>query len=126
VSLPRYAILVLSLAALALVAVAALAPADAPLRAAVGFGVALAALNTLASRALVAWSAGRSTRAFLGAVLGGLAGRMALMLGAVVAAVLGLGLPQLPLVVSLLACFTLFLVMELALQQRQVRRVASR
>jgi hypothetical protein len=57
--------------------------------------------------------------AFLGAVLGGMVGRMALMLAAVMAAVLWLGLPSLPLVVSLLAYFVLFLILEIAILHRQ-------
>jgi len=47
----------------------------------------------------------------LGAVLGGMVGRVALMLGAVVVGILGLGLPRLPLVASLLGYFMLFLVL---------------
>jgi putative effector of murein hydrolase LrgA (UPF0299 family) len=46
-------------------------------------------------------------------------GRMALMLGAVVAGVLLLGLPKLPLAASLLSYFVLFLVMELAILHRR-------
>jgi hypothetical protein len=83
-------------------------------------GGALAAANTLAAYALVLWSAGRSTNAFLGAVLGGMVGRMGLMLLAVVAGVLALGLPKVPLAVSLLFYFVLFLVMELAILHKRV------
>jgi len=43
---------------------------------------------------------------------------MGLMLGAVLAAVLLLDLPQVPLVVSLLSYFSLFLVIELRLVSR--------
>jgi hypothetical protein len=78
-------------------------------------GGTLAAANTLVAYGLVLWSQGRSTKHFMGAVLGGMVGRMALMLAAVVAAVLVLGLPRLPLVSSLLAYFVLFLVLELAI-----------
>jgi branched-subunit amino acid ABC-type transport system permease component len=82
-------------------------------------------LNTLAAHALVLWSERRSTKVFLGAVLGGMAGRMALMLAAVVVGVLGLGLPRLPLVASLLGYFVLFLVLELTLQHRHAGRVPA-
>ena len=85
----------------------------------------LATLNTLAAHALVLWSERRSTKVFLGAVLGGMAGRMALMLAAVVVGVLGLGLPRLPLVASLLGYFMLFLVLELTLQHRHAGRVPA-
>ena len=65
------------------------------------------------------WSAGRSTNAFLRAVLGGMVGRMVLMLAAVVAGVLALGLPRLPLAFSLLSYFVVFLVMELSILHRR-------
>ena len=100
-------------------------PPSAALALAIFFGAALATLNTLAAHALVSWSERRSTQAFIGAVLGGMLGRMAFMLGAVVLGVLVLGLPRLPLVVSLLAYFTLFLVMELTVQHRYTRRAAE-
>lgn len=121
-SLSRYAILVLLTAAATLAAVGLLAPADPALRAAVLFGALLATLNTLVAHGLVAWSERRSTHAFMGAVLGGMVGRMAVMLAAVLAGVLLLGLPRLPLVTSLLSYFSLFLVVELTVQHRRVRR----
>lgn len=123
-SLLRYSILVLAVAASTLAAVALVVPAGRPARLAVAFGAALASLNTLAAHALVGWAEHRSTKAFMGAVLGGMVGRLALMLAAVVAGVLGLGLPRLPLVVSLLAYFALFLAIELALQHQHARRAA--
>ena len=82
-------------------------------------GALLAAANTLAAYGLVLWASGRSTNAFLGAVLGGMVGRMGLMLAAVVVAVLLFGLPKVPLAVSLLAYFVLFLVFELTVLQRR-------
>ena len=124
-SLSRYAILVLFTVAATLAAVGLLAPADAPLRAAILYGALLATANTLVSHGLVAWSERRSTHAFFGAVLGGMIGRMALLLAAVVAGVLLLGLPRLPLVTSLLSYFSLFLVIELTVQHRHARRPAE-
>jgi hypothetical protein len=82
-------------------------------------GAGLAALNTLAAYALVLWAQRRSTNTFMGAVLGGMVGRMGLMLAAVVAAVMGLGLPKVPLAISLLAYFVLFLVFEISVLQKQ-------
>lgn len=119
-SLLRYTILVLCVAAAtsALAWGMALRRADAPTRWAVAFGGTLAVVNTLAAHGLVLWSSRRSTNAFLGAVLGGMVGRMGLMLVAVVAGVLLLGLPKLPLTVSLLSYFVLFLVMELSILHR--------
>jgi len=72
------------------------------------------------------WADRRSTNVFLGAVLGGMVGRMGLMLAAVVVAVLLLGLPKVPLAVSLLAYFVVFLVLELALIQRRTSGAEAR
>jgi hypothetical protein len=121
VSLSRYSILVLgvALATLALAWPLALRRLDAPARVAVAFGASVALANTIAAHALVRWSAGRSTTAFMRAVLGGMVGRMALMLAAVVAGILALGLPRLPLAFSLLSYFVVFLAMELTILQRQ-------
>ena len=120
-SLIRYSSLVLAIALppLALAWALALRRADGPTRWAAAFGAAVAIANTVAAHALVRWSQRRSTNAFLAAVLGGMVGRMALMLGAVVAGVLWLGLPKLPLVGSLLPYFVLFLVVELAVLHRE-------
>jgi len=52
-------------------------------------------------------------------------GRMAVMLAAVLLGILLLDLPRLPLVVSLLAYYSLFLVMELTVQHRHTRRPAE-
>jgi hypothetical protein len=86
---------------------------------AAAFGAGLAGLNAVAAYAIVLWSKGRSTNVFLGAVLGGMVGRMGLLLAAVA---LGLGifdLPRLPLVCALLAYFIIFLVLEMkALHER--------
>jgi hypothetical protein len=125
VSLLRYSTLVLLVSAATLAAASLVLPAATPARAAILFGAALAILNTLAAHALAAWSERRSTQAFFGAVLGGMVGRMALMLAAVVLGVLLLDLPRLPLVVSLLSYYTLFLVMELTVQHRHARRPAQ-
>lgn len=86
---------------------------------ATGFGGALAGLNALAAYGLVRWGERRSQRAFFAAVLGGMVGRMGLLLVVVVAGILGLGLPRLPLAFTLLAYFVAFLALELALLQRR-------
>ncbi len=64
------------------------------------------------------WSASRSTGVFMKAVLGGMVARMGLMLAAVVAGVLVFDLPKVPLAISLLAFFVLFLVLELTILHR--------
>lgn len=124
-SLQRYSTLVVMIAAATLAAAALVLPSETSVRSAVVFGAVLATLNTVAAHALVAWSERRSTKVFLGAVLGGMVGRMALMLGAVVAGVLALDLPRLPLVASLLGYFMLFLVLEITLQHRHAGRVPA-
>jgi hypothetical protein len=125
VSLQRYSTLVVLIAAATLSALALVLPPEPLVRSAVVFGAVLAALNTVAAHALVAWSERRSTKVFLGAVLGGMVGRMALMLGSLVAGVLGFGLPRLPLVASLLGYFMVFLVLELTLTHRHAGRVPA-
>jgi hypothetical protein len=116
-SIVRYSVLVvgIAVATFAVAWEAALRRSDAASRWAAAFGAALAVANTVVAHALVLWSARRSTNAFLGAVLGGMVGRMALMLAAVAAAILWLGLPKVPLAVSLLSYFVLFLAMELTI-----------
>ena len=127
-SLSRYALLVavvalVSLAVLWPLVLGGLAPEG---RWATLFGAALAGANTVAAFGLVRWSEGRATNAFVTAVLGGMVTRMGVMLGAVLVAVLLLGLPQVPLVVSLLGYFTFFLVLELCLASRRPRPEAAR
>jgi hypothetical protein len=126
-SLVRYTILVTAVAAvgLSLAWGVALRRTDAPVRQAAAFGAALAVANTVAAHAIVLWSERRSTNAFLAAVLGGMVGRMALMLAAVAAGVLLLGLPKLPLAFSLLSCFVLFLIMELSILHRRTSGAAG-
>jgi hypothetical protein len=120
-SLVRHAALVLGTVGVTLSALALGLPLSGPQRSAIVYGAVVAALNAIAAHALVRFADGRSTRVFLGAVLGGMAGRVALMLAAVAAGVLVLELPRLPLVFSLLGHFLAFLVLELALQQRAPR-----
>jgi hypothetical protein len=122
----KYSILVLAAVATLLAAVWPLLPADPAARSAVVAGGVLAALNSILAYFLVLWSAGRSTNVFLGAVLGGMVGRMALMLAAVVTAILVLELPRVPFAISLLAFFVLFLVLELTILHRRTGAAAAR
>jgi hypothetical protein len=87
---------------------------DPRTRLAILAGSVLATLNTVVAYGLVRWSRNRSPTAFMGAVLGGMVGRMGVMLGAIALGVLFFGLPKIPLAVSLLAYFVLFLLFELA------------
>lgn len=98
---------------------AALDRAGAGARGAALLGATLAALNTLVAYGLVLWSAGRPTPVFMRAILGGMVGRLFALLSAVVAAVLVLGLPRLPLALSLLGYFVVFLVFELSVLHKR-------
>jgi hypothetical protein len=100
---------------------------DAPQRRAVALGAGLALVNSVAAFASSTFALRRSPRVFVGVVLGGMGVRMAILLGAVVVAVLGAGMPRIPLVVSLLAHFVVLLSLELLLLHRNTshRTVAS-
>jgi hypothetical protein len=114
-SLGAYALIVLGIVAGSLALLWPLLGAQDPgVRWAALAGAGLAALNTMLAYGLVVWSARRSTNVFLRAVLGGMVGRMGLMIAAVALSVVALGLPKVPLAISLLAYFVVFLVFELA------------
>jgi len=98
---------------------------DGPTRVALLLGALLAAANAGAAYACAHWSARRSTQALLVAVLGGMAARMLLLLALVAAAVLGAHLPVLPLALSLMAYFALFLTLELIALPRLFRVATS-
>jgi hypothetical protein len=90
------------------------------------FGAGVAGLNALLSMALLVWSKGRSHVVFMRALLGGMVGRMAVMLGAVVLGLLALKLPPMPLVIGLLTHFVLFLVLELGIVHREWKPAGAR
>jgi len=117
VTLARYTAVVLGAVGASLCAAWPLLAAEA--RPAVLTGALLAAVNTVCAYFLALWSAGRSNNAFFTAVLGGMLGRMTVLLGAVLVGVLVVGLPKLPLTFSLLAYFVAFLVLELAVISRR-------
>jgi len=77
------------------------------------FGATVAAANAILAHLLVLRTAGRPPSVFLKLVIGGMAGRIALVLGAVSIAVAVLNLPGLPLVLSLLGHFAVFLGLEI-------------
>jgi hypothetical protein len=123
-SFGRYALIVAAMLGASLGALVLLfgARMDPATRNAALVGALLAGANTLLAYFLVVWSQPRSTHTFLAAVLGGMVGRMGLLLAAVVAAVLVLGLPKVPLAVSLLSYFVVFLAFELTLLHRRTSR----
>jgi hypothetical protein len=116
VTFGKYAFIVLATAASTQAGVLPLLPGGA--RGAVALGAALAAANALGAFALTAWGLKRPPRAFLAATLGGMAARLALVLGTMALLVAGAGLPGVPLAVSLLAYFLPFLLLELAVLHR--------
>jgi hypothetical protein len=119
VSFQRYALIVLGIVSGSLLLVLpSLTGAD---RAAALLGGVLAAANTLAAYFLVRWSEKRSSNTFMRAVIGGMVVRMALLLSAVLLAILYLGLPKLPLAISLLSYFVLFLIFELGVLHKHTQ-----
>ena len=83
-----------------------------PSQRAVAFGALLAALNTVLAHGLLCWARDRSLKAYLIAVLGGIAARMALVLGLLLAGLAALELRPLPIVFSLLGYYAVFQVLE--------------
>ena len=118
-TLGRYSLVVLLLVGGSLALLATLLPLDSSARLAIAFGGGLAAANAVVAYFLVLWSEGRPTTDFLRAVLGGMAGRMGVMLAAVVAGVLVLGLPRLPLAASLMGYFAVLLAFELTVVHKR-------
>jgi hypothetical protein len=113
VTVARYAFLVIAIVGVSFALFLAILPLDSAGRVAAGVGAGLAAGNAFAAYFLLVWSEHRSTTTFLRAVLGGMAGRMAVLLAAFVTAILVLDLPKVPLAVSLLGYFVALLVLEL-------------
>ena len=81
---------------------------------AVAYGAVIALGNALLSCGLVKLGEHRSPNVFMGLVLWGMAGRLATMAGLMVVGVRWLGLPAVPLAVSLLSHFSILLALELA------------
>lgn len=121
-SLGRYALLVCLAVGVSLGGVLLLLRGRPDLARATALGAGIAAANTVTAYTLVLLSQGRSHTAFLALVLGGMVARMGLMLAAVVALTLLVGVPTVPLAVSLLAYFVVFLVVELGILHRRTSR----
>jgi hypothetical protein len=120
-SFNRYTLVVSCLAASSLLIALALDPRrlDAAGGWAALYGGALAALNAVGAYWLVLWSDGRPTVVFLRTILWGTLGRMVTLLLGVAVGILALGLPRVPLIVSLLSYFLLFLVMQITILHRR-------
>ena len=96
---------------------------DGRSRAAMLLGGVLAALHAVAAYACACWAAPRSTRALLWAVLGGMTARMLVLLPLAAVAIALAHLPAMPLALSLVAYFALFLTLELIALPRFFRLV---
>jgi hypothetical protein len=116
VTLSAYAALVAGLTASTLLLVAPLLQ-EPSTRFAVCCGALMACLNTIAAYALARGSQGRDARSFVTMVLGGMLGRMLVLLALVVLLVLRLGVPAEALAASLLTYYVLFLALELRVLQ---------
>jgi hypothetical protein len=123
VTLAKFSGSLAGVVALSALAVGALLGAPAVLPALLG--ALLAAANAISAYALVRWSAGRSTRAFVRAILGGMTLRLLTMLAAVFVALKIAGLAPRPFLISLLAHFAAFLAFELALVHRAPARLQA-
>jgi hypothetical protein len=121
VSLSRYTFVVSAVAASSLLLVWGVGPhrLDAMDRWAALYGGTLALLNTVGAYFLVLWSDRRPTVVFLRTVLWGTLGRMMALLVGVVVGILALGLPRMPLIVSLLAYFLVFFVIQTTILHRR-------
>ena len=121
-SLTRYATIVMGVQLLLFLGALAVfgASLDALGRAGVLLGGFLAGANAIGSYLLATWGASaRSNLVFMQAILGGMLGRMFILLGAVTAAIV-LGMPKAPLIASLLVHYVIFLVLEVAALTRRL------
>jgi hypothetical protein len=121
VSLSRYTLVVSAIVASSLLLVWGLGPRrlDVMDRWAALYGGALALLNTVGAYSLVLWSDRCHTTSFLRTILWGTLGRMAALLVGVVVGILALGLPRMPLIVSLLSYFLVFFVIQTTMLHRR-------
>ena len=110
-------ILVCALALLAYPLTAFASPED---RTAVAAGAALSTVNVMLGYWAIRYSFDRSHTTFLKAVLGGMGLRLLFMLGAFTAMIAGFGLRPVPLTVSLLGFYAVFMVLEIVYIQRRM------
>jgi len=124
VTLAKFSGIVGAVVATSMIAVRGVFGAE-PLPAAL-LGALLAAANAVAAYALVRWSAGRSTSAFVRAILGGMTLRLLALLAGVLVAVKFVAVPVAPFLLSLLGHFASFLAFELSVVHRGLRTEAVR
>jgi hypothetical protein len=100
-----------------MVAVPLLGKSPSDIQRAAAVGAALSTVNVLAGYFAIRYAYARSYTTFLKAVLGGMGVRMTLMLGALAALVLLGGMDAVALMVSALAFYGIFLVLEIVYLQ---------
>lgn len=113
-------VVVILLCALALLAYPLTAFASREDRTAVAAGAALSTVNVMLGYWAIRYSFDRSHTTFLKAVLGGMGLRLLFMLGAFTAMITGFGLRPVPLTVSLLGFYAVFMVLEIVYIQRRM------
>jgi hypothetical protein len=91
----------------------ALRESEAEVQRAVAAGAALSTVNVLAGYLAIRYAYGKSYTTFLKAVLGGMGVRMTLMLGALAVLVLRARMDSVALMVSALAFYGVFLILEI-------------
>lgn len=114
----RFPLQVLGTLAAGLVTAALFFAGDEAIMPAVVAGGVLSALNAIAGFVAIERSLGKSTTAFLKAVLGGMGVRLAAMLIIVVGLITMAGMHRIALVVSVLSFYAVFLILELLHVQR--------
>lgn len=84
-------------------------------------GAGLSTLNVLAGYVALDYGFGREESTFMKVVLGGMGIRMVVMLGSLVGLIKYADLPIIPLTVSLLASYSLYLIIEVRYIQKKFR-----
>ena len=88
--------------------------------AAISAGAALSTANAVLGFLAIEYAFGKSSMTFLKIVLGGMGVRMVMMLGIMLALILVLGVPAVPLTVSVLVFYVVYLVFEILFLQKKV------
>jgi len=125
VTLLRYATLVTGAVAIPLTFLAWFWSDEPHVVRSAAYGGSIAAANALAAYGTVLWAQRRRTNVFVGAIVGGMLTRMALVLGAVIVGLGALDLRRVPMVIALLGYFALFLALELKILPRSVPSEAA-
>ncbi|MGA9408448.1 MAG: hypothetical protein WBW71_15035 [Bacteroidota bacterium] len=124
VSFPRQIAVVFFLSAL-LSAYPLVAFASAEVIRACVAGVIISLANVLAGYAAIEYSIDKSYTLFLKVVLGGMGVRMLLMLGALLILIKVFHVQAVPLVVSLMGYYILFLILEVVFMQKKMSKKAE-